>query len=410
MVLALLVAFLVGIVCNMVNAVFVAQFDVPAFIATLGMQQVARGIALYYTGGANILQLGKFVQLGQGMVGPFPVPVLIVLLITVIVWYLFNHTRYGRSLYAIGGNRKAAEASGINTKKSIFISYAIVGVLAGLAGAIFMARNHASKEEIRDYIVSEFGYDLSRTCDEIRPGYHHVESCQETVPEAITAFLEGNDFEDVIRTAVSLGGDCDTLTCIAGSIAEAFYGVPVGMMAECQSRMTEDMKQVMDRFDKAVGRLLRHAEDSFGNEELVAAMAAAHQDGGRESFIRVLDLIVKRIAEQGEFILPVQLSQSAFDMLGDLNKVKAGDTLQAAEEIRMKPQTIIDNNGRLWYVVFTDHNEACKGEASSSINQPMKDILEAALAAEDKEGLIINPWENPIVLDKSMLKMVLDAS
>ena len=143
MVLALLVAFLVGIVCNMVNAVFVAQFDVPAFIATLGMQQVARGIALYYTGGANILQLGKFVQLGQGMVGPFPVPVLIVLLITVIVWYLFNHTRYGRSLYAIGGNRKAAEASGINTKKSIFISYAIVGVLAGLAGAIFMARNNS---------------------------------------------------------------------------------------------------------------------------------------------------------------------------------------------------------------------------------------------------------------------------
>ena len=129
------------------------------------------------------------------------------------------------------------------------------------AGAIFMARNHVSKDEIRDYIVSEFGYDLSRTCDEIRPGYHHVESCQETVPEAITAFLEGNDFEDVIRTAVSLGGDCDTLTCIAGSIAEAFYGVPIGMIAECRSRMAEDMKQVMDRFDKAVGRLQRHAED-----------------------------------------------------------------------------------------------------------------------------------------------------
>ena len=278
------------------------------------------------------------------------------------------------------------------------------------ASAIFMARNHASKEEIRDYIVSEFGYDLSRTCDEIRPGYHHVESCQETVPEAITAFLEGNDFEDVIRTAVSLGGDCDTLTCIAGSIAEAFYGVPIGMMAECQSRMEEDMKLVMDRFDKAVGRFQGHSEDSFGNEELVAAMAAAHQDGSKESYIRVLDLIAKRIAEQGEFILPVQMSQSAFDMLGDLNKVKVGDTLQATEEIRMKPQTITDNDGKLWFVAFTDHNEASKGEASSSINQPMKDILKVALAAEDKEGLIINPWENPIFLNKGMLKMVLDAS
>lgn len=94
------------------------------------------------------------------------------------------------------------------------------------SGAIFLARTGRSKEEIRDYIVQEFGYDLSRTCDQIRPSYYHNESCQKTVPEAITAFLEGTDFEDVIRTAVSLGGDCDTLTCIAGSIAEAFYGVP----------------------------------------------------------------------------------------------------------------------------------------------------------------------------------------
>ena len=122
------------------------------------------------------------------------------------------------------------------------------------ASAIFMARNHASKEEIRDYIVREFGYDLSRTCDEIRPEYYHVETCQGTVPEAVTAFLEGKDFEDVIRTAVSLGGDCDTLTCIAGSIAEAFYGVPSGMITECRKRMEEDMRQVMDRFDKEVGR------------------------------------------------------------------------------------------------------------------------------------------------------------
>lgn len=120
------------------------------------------------------------------------------------------------------------------------------------ASAIFMARNGASKEEIRDYIVREFGYDLSRTCDEIRPGYHHVESCQETVPEAITAFLEGNDFEDVIRTAVSLGGDCDTLTCIAGSIAEAFYGIPNGMMAECIKRLEEDMLAVLGRFDRTI--------------------------------------------------------------------------------------------------------------------------------------------------------------
>ena len=79
-----------------------------------------------------------------------------------------------------------------------------------VAAVMFLARTGHSKEEIREYVTREFGYDLSRTCDEIRPLYHHVESCQETVPEAMTAFFEGESFEDVIRTAVSLGGDCDT--------------------------------------------------------------------------------------------------------------------------------------------------------------------------------------------------------
>lgn len=140
---ALLAALAVGVACNLFNALFVGNFGVPAFIATLGMQQIARGIALYYTGGANILQLGKFVNIGQGMVGILPLPVLILIGVTVVVWYMFNHTSYGRSLYAIGGNRKAAEASGINSIKTIYISYAINGLLAGLAGVIFMARNNA---------------------------------------------------------------------------------------------------------------------------------------------------------------------------------------------------------------------------------------------------------------------------
>lgn len=116
------------------------------------------------------------------------------------------------------------------------------------ASAIYLARTGASKEKIRDYIEKEFGYDLSRTCDEIRPNYHHVESCQETVPEAITAFLEGEDFEDVIRTAVSLGGDCDTLTCIAGGIAEAFYEMSDEMAFECVCRLNTDMRLVYDEF------------------------------------------------------------------------------------------------------------------------------------------------------------------
>lgn len=143
MAVALVVALVVAVACNIVNAVFVAQFNVPAFIATLGMQQAARGLALYYTNGQNILQLGDFVKIGQGMIGPIPIPVLLVILITIAIWYIVNNTRYGRGLYAIGGSRSAAEASGINSKKSIYMSYIINGVLLGIAGMIFMARNNA---------------------------------------------------------------------------------------------------------------------------------------------------------------------------------------------------------------------------------------------------------------------------
>ena len=116
------------------------------------------------------------------------------------------------------------------------------------AMAIYLARTGSSKAQIKAYIEENFHYDLSRTCDEIRPKYHHVESCQETVPEAITAFLEGTDFEDVIRTAVSLGGDCDTLTCIAGSMAEAFYGVPQELKDKARAYLKPDLLEVLDRF------------------------------------------------------------------------------------------------------------------------------------------------------------------
>ena len=113
------------------------------------------------------------------------------------------------------------------------------------AAAIFLARTGHSKAEIKAYVEREFGYDLSRTCDEIRPAYRHVESCQETVPQAITAFLESTDFEDALRTAVSLGGDSDTLAAITGSIAEAFYGVPENLKQECRKRLAPELAEIL---------------------------------------------------------------------------------------------------------------------------------------------------------------------
>ena len=100
------------------------------------------------------------------------------------------------------------------------------------AAAIWIARNGKSKDAIRDYIESKYGYDLSGTWEEYNRTYHWEDSCQGTVPPAIVCFLESTDFEDAIRKAVSIGGDSDTLACITGGMAEAFYGGVPQEMAE----------------------------------------------------------------------------------------------------------------------------------------------------------------------------------
>lgn len=119
------------------------------------------------------------------------------------------------------------------------------------SAAIFMARNGKTKDEIKRYIETRFGYDLSRSCDEIRPWYTFNESCQGTVPQAITAFLESTDFESCIRLGVSLGGDSDTLACIAGGIAEAFYkDIPKWIVDEVWRRLPYAFKGILDRLHK----------------------------------------------------------------------------------------------------------------------------------------------------------------
>ena len=120
------------------------------------------------------------------------------------------------------------------------------------ATAIFLARTGHGKEEIKAYVEREFGYDLSRSCDEIRPTYHHVESCQETVPQAITAFLESCDFEDALRTAVSLGGDSDTIADMAGAIAEAYYGVDREMKDIALSYLDQDLLDIAEEFERRI--------------------------------------------------------------------------------------------------------------------------------------------------------------
>jgi ADP-ribosylglycohydrolase len=122
------------------------------------------------------------------------------------------------------------------------------------AAAIFLGRTGNSKDAIKSYIQKTFGYDLERTIDEIRPEYTFHVSCQGSVPEAIIAFLESTDYEDAIRNAVSIGGDSDTIACITGGIAHAFYGkVPEAIAQEALSRLDELIHGVTMKFISKYG-------------------------------------------------------------------------------------------------------------------------------------------------------------
>lgn len=116
------------------------------------------------------------------------------------------------------------------------------------AGCILLARRGADKREIRAFAEERHGYDLGFTLDEIRPTYEFDETCQRTVPQAFRAFLEGDSFEDVIRLAVSIGGDSDTIAAIAGSIAHAYYGIPDWIAEQTRARLDDRLRDTLDAF------------------------------------------------------------------------------------------------------------------------------------------------------------------
>ena len=125
------------------------------------------------------------------------------------------------------------------------------------AAAIFMARTGCSKEDIRRYISVNFGYDLNRNCDDIRPNYSFDGSCQGTVPESIIAFLDSKDYEDALRLCISLGGDADTMGAITGAIAGAYYGtMPYALHEFGMAKLPDDIKDVLSKFDYNHGRMV----------------------------------------------------------------------------------------------------------------------------------------------------------
>ena len=143
--LAIFVGVLAGAICGFISGAGTVAFGIPSFIMTLAMQSIVRGMALIFTNGVPISNLGDLTVIGQASVGPIPIPIFIFIAIVLITAFITNKTRTGRYLYAVGGNRAAAKASGINDKKVRLLAFVWAGITAGLAGVILAARSNSGQ-------------------------------------------------------------------------------------------------------------------------------------------------------------------------------------------------------------------------------------------------------------------------
>ena len=188
----------------------------------------------------------------------------------------YKHVRYGKSFFCwlkskqphpfySHGNNPAVRVSPVSwafddlesvewfAEVSAVVTHdnpdAVRGAQA-VAGSVYLARTGHSKDDIRGYVAGKYGYDLSRSVDEIRPEYTYSSSCPCSVPEAFTAFLDGESFEDVVRKAVSLGGEADSLAAMAGAVAEPFFGIPTLIQVEAFERLRSYMKVIVQKWEQ----------------------------------------------------------------------------------------------------------------------------------------------------------------
>jgi hypothetical protein len=208
------------------------------------------------------------------------------------------------------------------------------------------------------------------------------ESCQRTVPEAIIAFLEAEDFEDAIRNAVSLGGDTDTLGAITGSIAEAYFGIPAVLIGECRARVDEGlMLGIIDEFDDALGR------------EKVT-----------------VQLIVAGMLNGDEFLVPY-ISDAPLMSDEQVLKAQRGQIVHVEQDIHMKMETVMNENDETeWMCAFTSPDEMNKGtKGNVRISRPIKDLIMQAMDWEQVSGIVINPFGHYLRMDKALISNVIKA-
>lgn len=285
------------------------------------------------------------------------------------------------------------------------------------AAVIFLGMNGSTKDEIFEYVTKEFGYDLSESLEQMRKRHEHVESCQDSLPKALRAFFDGESYEDVVRNAVSLGGDTDTLAAIAGAMAEAFYGIPVLIMVEGKNYLPNDMIRVLNRFEKVAYEFTDDEEREINfedNKYIKVAIDAIYKklektDDFLDELNLLLDVLYKRLCDEGQVIAPMVDENGAMNSI-DLSKLSLREPFCLDKELHLTIDKIQDREGKIWIPLYTDEDEIDKGVTPNvRINIDIFEILKEAICYEESNGLVINPFGRPINIPKDVVKGLMDA-
>jgi type I restriction enzyme M protein len=281
------------------------------------------------------------------------------------------------------------------------------------AAVIFLARTGRSKEQIRAY-VREHYYPLNETVDEIRLHYVHNETCQETVPQAIQCFLEGEDFVDVIRNCISLGGDSDTLAAIAGAMAEAFFGVPDELRDKALEYLDEDLTDIFWEFTI---RLIEKAAEAEAKEEKEEEVnSEALRDGtllldvkrefaenpSEESFARLCAALALSCVT-----VPGSFEADEADM-EQLRHAKVDVTYTLMGNLRFRPDILRDKEGHFYLPVFSNKGQMPEEYASqfSSITVTAREAARMAAGPKGLQGLVLDPFTAPVEIPFSVAEQI----
>ncbi len=275
------------------------------------------------------------------------------------------------------------------------------------AAVMFLARTGKSKEEIKEYVIREFGYDLSRSVDELRPLHEHVESCQDSLPKALASFFEGDSYEDVVRNAVSLGGDTDTLAAISGAMADAMYGVPVGFITSAIDYLEINMLDMIEDFKEFLNNGNKY-DPYHDNKNIKLGAETFANERTEENLFSLFAALLGRMIENGEVPVAMVDVNNAMDVDKIMNLTE-GDTFSLNQEMRLRIDTVGNGNGQEWIPLFTNEEEMNKQPmANIRINMPITDVLKSAYYSEDVKGLVINPFGKALTMPKNILKLVVE--